>query len=57
MGLHYSYWSPAAQVPKADTFLLGDGGDMENVHLIGLLQVRAWPLPNNTHTDAERGRP
>ena len=36
------YWSPAAAAapPAAEPFLLGDGGNVENIHLIGLLKRR-----------------
>jgi len=38
------YWSPAAAAaaapPRAEPFLLGDGGNVENIHLIGLLKRR-----------------
>lgn len=40
LGDSINYWSvsDAAPVPRSEPFLLGDGGDFENVHVIGLLK-------------------
>ena len=40
LGLRYPYWSPATPTPAAEPYLFADGGDLENVHLIGLLKRR-----------------
>eukprot|EP00947_MAST-08B_sp_MAST-8B-sp1_P002001 g2001.t1 len=40
VGLKTEYWSPSLESPAAETNLLADGGDFENVHLIGMLKRR-----------------
>ena len=36
--LRFPYWAPSATAPRAWPGVVGDGGDYENMHLIGMLQ-------------------
>jgi hypothetical protein len=50
LGISFPYWSPASTHPQSEPYLFGDGGDFENIHLLGLLQrkIRSIVLFFNT---------
>ena len=38
LGLQFNYWPPADAAPRSEPYMFGDGGNYENVHMIGLLK-------------------